>query len=1175
MRHTKGLTMTMHRFSSSYFCLIFIAIAGFVTPLLEASYINVYSGNDNGGIAFTGNTLGLDKRNNQNLPGVSGSIGAFISTNPLLQVPGWPAGTTLLYAQNSSSAVLDLPPGSVVLHAELIWGGSYGFGSTVSSSDMSSITLITPDSAMHTITPKVATAQAGPLTFDPSLPSGPSGGMYSRSQDVTTILTGLPTVTGTYIVGGVPASVQPLANNLNCAGWTLAVAYHNPHMFTSNLNLYTACEASGPTADPAALVSGFLAPAAGNVSARLFVSALEGDAFITGDHLVIGNAVNVNHDIVGGTNLSGTNNPVNNFFADQINTILTITTDLATGKFVQSGSSVLDTRGSFGNSNSNASTATDVSGARQGYDITSVNLGGLIANGETQVYVQGTSTQDVYTITALGMQIQVTAPLIQSVKSVNPTSGSLGTFVTFTETFTNVGEITATSVVLKDVLQSPGLSFVAGSFLPDNTVTYTDLSVTGVPLPDLPVNGSTTISFRAQITDVNILPRILYNAGTVSYTYAPGGQTFVSQTNTVQISLPTIPAPVANDDFVSTNVNTVLNNATSILANDTGTGITVISNTLPSHGSIFMRPSGLFTYAPDPNYSGADSFQYTIGDAASPQQTAPPATVHITVYPVANADIASVTANTLLTQTTSVLNNDGGSGLHISSWESTSDAGGVVTMTSGGLYTYMPPTDFSGTDVFDYTAVDTPLGNLTSTTVTITVFPIADDDHLQTPVNQVLNGLVSAHGTGITITFPGATMQGGTVTNTTPNGDFTYTPPLNYSGPDSFVYTAKDAGGNQTMATVYITVIPIGVNDSASTHVNISVSPALSVLSNDIGTNLTISMFDIATVQGGTVSMTLTGVNAGKYTYTPPSNFTGVDSFTYFLTDGTSTVGPIQVKITVFPIAVNDTYQTPANTSLNATSVLANDIPANVLMISTWDNPTTQNGSVAMNKNGTFTYVPPLNFSGIDTFTYTAVDSSGDPSGATVTIYVIPVAVDDTQTTPENTPFNGPSVLANDIGTELSIATYIPGTSAGGMVVMNLVTGTYLYTPPTGFVGKDNFSYTIMDSSGDGQTASAVVTILVTPIPQPTYFTGYVKECKLLNRTDYRLVAKWGAAPFPNIASYRIYNNGKVVAQIPAGQPLVFSQCLKSKHSADNYSLVAVSSMNAESPPLKIRIIYE
>ena len=56
---------------------------------------------------------------------VQSGIGAFVTTNTALQVPTFPAGTTLNYTQNSSTAVLNIPAGSTILYAELVWGGNY------------------------------------------------------------------------------------------------------------------------------------------------------------------------------------------------------------------------------------------------------------------------------------------------------------------------------------------------------------------------------------------------------------------------------------------------------------------------------------------------------------------------------------------------------------------------------------------------------------------------------------------------------------------------------------------------------------------------------------------------------------------------------------------------------------------------------------------------------------------------------------------------------------------------------------------------------------------------------------------------------------------------------------------------------------------------------------------
>src|SRR6266511_4333076 len=104
-----------------------LPVSGLLTSLpAHAAYINRFSTITNGVITFTGNTLGLSKQPTTNAPGTSDAIGAFITTNTALRDGTlYPFGTTADWHQNSSAAVLNLPPGSTVLHAELIWSGSY------------------------------------------------------------------------------------------------------------------------------------------------------------------------------------------------------------------------------------------------------------------------------------------------------------------------------------------------------------------------------------------------------------------------------------------------------------------------------------------------------------------------------------------------------------------------------------------------------------------------------------------------------------------------------------------------------------------------------------------------------------------------------------------------------------------------------------------------------------------------------------------------------------------------------------------------------------------------------------------------------------------------------------------------------------------------------------------
>ncbi len=67
------------------------------------------------------------------------------------------------------------------------------------------------------------------------------------------------------------------------------------------------------------------------------------------------------------------------------------------------------------------------------------------------------------------------------------------------------------------------------------------------------------------------------------------------------------------DDALVADFNTAATTG-DVLANDTdadGDGLTIDSFTQPTHGTVVDNGDGTFTYTPENDYSGADSFSYT------------------------------------------------------------------------------------------------------------------------------------------------------------------------------------------------------------------------------------------------------------------------------------------------------------------------------------------------------------------------------------------------------------------------------------------------------------------------------------------------------------------------------------------------------------------------------------
>ena len=214
----------------------------------------------------------------------------------------------------------------------------------------------------------------------------------------------------------------------------------------------------------------------------------------------------------------------------------------------------------------------------------------------------------------------------------------------------------------------------------------------------------------------------------------------------------------------------------------------------------------------------------------------------------------------------------------------------------------------------------------------------------------------------------------------------------------------------------------------------------------------------------------------GTFTYTPAPDFNGTDSFTYTASDGTAVSNVATVTITVTavndaPMAINDTASTTEETAVSG-AVLGNDLdvePGTTLTATLDAGPA--NGTVTLAANGTFTYTPAVNFSGTDSFTYTASDGAAVSNVATVTIAVTgvndaPVAANDTASTPEETAVSG-TVLGNDtdVDTGTTLTATLGASPAHGAVTLN-ANGSFTYTPTVNFNGTDSFTYTASDGDG-------------------------------------------------------------------------------------------------------------
>ena len=193
------------------------------------------------------------------------------------------------------------------------------------------------------------------------------------------------------------------------------------------------------------------------------------------------------------------------------------------------------------------------------------------------------------------------------------------------------------------------------------------------------------------------------------------------------------------------------------------------------------------------------------------------------------------------------------------------------------------------------------------------------------------------------------------------------------------------------------------------------------------------------------------------------------------------------------PQAKDDRAETPEDVPL-AIDVLSNDTDPDGDRLRVASVTAPEHGTAAVVSGGV-RYAPELNWYGEDRFTYTAMDSGGLTSKATVRVTVTPVndppeAVDDEAETLEDVAVVV-DVLANDSdvdGDPLAVVSAGPA-GHGATAVAN---GGVRYSPALNWYGTDRFTYTIADPGG--LTATATVTMTVLPVNDAPEAVGVIPD---------------------------------------------------------------------------------
>ncbi len=359
--------------------------------------------------------------------------------------------------------------------------------------------------------------------------------------------------------------------------------------------------------------------------------------------------------------------------------------------------------------------------------------------------------------------------------------------------------------------------------------------------------------------------------------------------------------PVATNTTFVTDEDTQLDGILPATDPD-GDPLTFTLTSEATSGTVLLTDDA-FTYIPDPDFNGGDSFMFEVFDG----EFTVGATVSITVTPINDPPVVTVGPIVVGEDGSAegtVVASDVDEGDTLTFSVTTPPANGLVSTIDPetGIFTYTPNPNFNGEDTFSVSVGDTVV--VVTVTVSVSVTAVADAP-VATDVNIATAEDTPAGGTLAATDADGESLSYSIVTGST-NGTavvsagnaFSYTPDADFYGSDIFTFKANDGGLDSNTATVFISVTP--TNDPP-----IAVDAAYEAFEN---TPLTGTLVGYDIDAGDTVSFSLgtdptSGVvvvdPSGTFTYTPGPSFIGLDTFTFVVTDTSDASATATVTINV------------------------------------------------------------------------------------------------------------------------------------------------------------------------------------------------------------------------------------------------------------------------------------
>ena len=769
--------------------------------------------------------------------------------------------------------------------------------------------------------------------------------------------------------------------------------------------------------------------------------------------------------------------------------------------------------------------ASDIDSLSLSYTVSTPDHGTItsLGNGEYSYSPNGNYFgSDYFTFTASdGSLSSNTAMVFVSVAQVNDAPTAIDESISLSENQTLNGALKASDLELDEMTYSivtyPNEATVGKLTLLDaDKGTYTFVPVNNF-------RGTATFSYKA--TEKSTTEKYATGTGSVTIT--------MKAVNHAPEIVGTPPLLLETDE------DTIKSGNVTASDSDSGDTLTYSVVSYPKHGSLNTATpidplSGAYVYTPDNDYYGTDFFTAKAVDAAGLHTSI--VLVKVTVNSVNDPCTAynqsiDTAYNTAVSGYLAGYDSDGDP-LTYSLTGTPSNGTVVLNNSSTGSFTFTPTADFSGNASFQYQVTD---GTVTATaTVYIYVwghggggssYTLTGIYDRTTPEETPITVTITATGltslTSMTATSSNATLLDSSGIDVKDNHDgsfdLTLTPKTNQNGRTVISVTFSYDTDKTLTRTFVLTVTPVN-DDPTKNDKSITIDENKYVYDFVVAADVDDRSLTYTNTEPSNGTLTF---NAdGSFKYEPTTNWYGDDSFTFTATDAAGKFATGTIYITVKPIpraplAYSGSFSTQEDTTYTADST-STRLSATAYHGETLKYEIVSNGSLGTvtltdDSTGDFTYVPKLNQSGTDSFTFKVVgNTSGLESGIarmTVTISPVndaPVPNAKVIVTNEDQSVSG-RILASDIendtlsyvltstGTITSSGDVFSTSTLFGTIKLNRTSGEYTYIPNANKNGTDVFTFKVADSGG-AESSECEVEITVVPINDaPTATNGEIE----------------------------------------------------------------------------------